>query len=44
MALLKQQIAVSKQINALDTNQQFAAWKAQMQPLLDSEKALDTAK
>lgn len=44
MALLKQQIEVSKQIEALDPNQQFAAWKAQMQPLLDSEEALDKAK
>jgi hypothetical protein len=44
MVLLKQQIEVSKQIEALDPNQQFAAWKAQMQPLLDSEEALNKAK
>ncbi len=42
--LLKLQIDVSKQIDALDPAQQFAAWKAQMQPLLTSEEALDKAK
>ena len=44
MALLKQQIEVSKQIEALDPNQQFTAWKAHMQPLLDSEQVLNKAK
>jgi hypothetical protein len=44
MALLKQEIEVSKQIEALGPNQQFAEWQAQMQPLLESEDALDKAK
>ena len=44
MALLKQQIEVAKQIEALDPTQQFAAWQTQMQRLLSSEEALDKAK
>jgi hypothetical protein len=43
-ALLKQQIDVSKQIDALDPGQQFPAWQTQMLPLLASEEALDKAK
>jgi hypothetical protein len=31
MALLKQQIEVSKQIDAVHPDQQFAAWNVQMQ-------------
>jgi hypothetical protein len=42
--LLKQQIDVSKQIDALDPAHQFAAWQTQMLPLLTSEEALDKAK
>jgi hypothetical protein len=44
MALLKQQIEVAKQIEALDLRQQLASWKTQLQPLLASEEALDKAK
>jgi hypothetical protein len=44
MALLKQQIEVARQIEALDPNQQFAAWKTQMEPVLASEDALGKAK
>jgi hypothetical protein len=43
-ALLKQQIEVSKQIDALDPSQQFAAWQTQMLPILASEEALDKTK
>lgn len=43
-ALLKQQIEVSKQIDALDPGHQFAAWQAQMVPILASEETLDKAK
>ncbi len=42
IALVKQQIDVAKEIEALDPNQQFPTWKTQMQPLLDSEKTLDS--
>lgn len=44
MTLLMQQIAIAKQIEAIDPSQQFAAWKTHMQPLLTSEGALDSAK
>ena len=44
MALLKQQIEVAKQIETLNLNQQLAAWKAQMMPLLANEDALDKSK
>jgi hypothetical protein len=44
VALIKQQIEVAKQIDALDPGQQFTAWKMQMLPLLASEDALDKSK
>lgn len=39
--LLKQQIAVAKQLEVLDPRQQWAVWQSQMQPLLAREEALD---
>ena len=42
--LLKQQIAVAKTIKPLEPDQQWIAWQAQMQPLLDREDALDHPK
>jgi hypothetical protein len=44
MELLKQQIEVARQIEALESARQFAAWTTQMQPLLDSEDTLNKAK
>jgi hypothetical protein len=43
-ALLKRQIEVAKQLDALDPNQQLAVWHAQMQPLLAEEEGLDKSK
>ena len=43
-ALLKQQIEVAKQIEALDPSDQVAAWKTRMLPLLADEESLDKAK
>ena len=40
-ALLKRRIEVAKQIEALDPNDQVAAWRTQMLPLLAEEDALD---
>ena len=40
-ALLKRQIEVAKQIDALGPRQQFAAWQTLMLPLLANEEALD---
>lgn len=42
--LLKQQIDVAKQIGALDSDGQMAAWRSDMQPLLDQENALDSTR
>jgi hypothetical protein len=44
VALLKQQIDLAKRIEVLDPNQQFAAWRTQMKPILASEEALDKPK
>ena len=44
MELLRQQIKVAKNIQALDPNQQLPAWQTQMQPLLASEEVLDKTK
>ncbi len=41
MALLKQEIEVANQIEALDPNRQFAMWETVDAPLLSSEEALD---
>jgi hypothetical protein len=42
--ILKQEIDVAKQIGALDSDGQMAAWRSDMQPLLDQENALDSAR
>lgn len=44
MTLLKQQIEVAKQIEALDSSEQVPAWRTQMLPLLTEEDALTKAK
>ena len=44
MALLKQQIEIAKQIDALDPGKQFSVWKRQMLPLISKEEELDKAK
>lgn len=44
MDLLRQQIAVAKLIEGLDSNAQLGAWERQMQPLLDREDQLDSTK
>ena len=44
MTLLKQQIEVAKQIEALDSSEQVPAWRTQMLPLLAEEDALTKAK
>lgn len=40
MVLLKQQIEIAKRIETLDSEQQFAAWKTQMMPIIANEDAL----
>lgn len=42
--LLKQQIAVARQIESLDPSHQWAVWQSQMLPLLAREDALDKLK
>jgi hypothetical protein len=42
--LLRQQIMIAKEIEPLDSSQQWSAWSARMQPLLNQEDALESAK
>jgi hypothetical protein len=45
MALLHQQIAAAKEIgNVDDADEQFRVWQTTMQPLLDRENELDSAR
>jgi hypothetical protein len=44
MDLIRQQIAVAKLIENLDADAQLRMWEARMQPILDRENALDSAK
>jgi hypothetical protein len=42
--LLERQISAARQIEVIDPNRQWAMWKENMQPLLDSEEELNKAK
>ena len=42
--LLRQQIAIAKEIEPLESNARWNAWRTRMEPLIDSENTLDAAK